>query len=672
MILSLLIASGSGLASYKALKRLKQKKQKNTLLLKQATHLSKTTPSETNLEDKKLNRHLSTSIGSLMTVGLGYTISPALLYVGIPLLLYNNYALLKSSIRMIKEEKRVATALVDIIPATLILITQHFFLNAILLIFYFAGRKILRKTEDHSKQNLMNIAGTQPRSVWIMVDGTELEIDFSELKKGDIILVNSGESIPVDGVVQQGLATVDQRMLTGESQPVTKEPEAQVFAGTICIEGQLHIEVTTTGKDTVAEQIVDILTKTSDFKSSILSYGERTIDKWAPISLGVSGLAFSTLGFGSGLAVLGASVGHQLRVTAPLSMLSFLNAAIEEGILIKDGRSLDILSSIDTVVFDKTGTLTQEQPHVGQVHAFNTSEDIVLQYAAAAEHKQSHPIALAIIQAAQDQALNIPNITHAKYEVGYGLKVTIDNKTVHVGSQRFMEKESIEMTSEHHALMGSAHDKGHSMILVAIDYQLAGAVELEPTIRPETKEVIEQLHQLGLGIYIISGDHTAPTKYLAEQLGIEHYFAETLPEDKAKLIKQLQQEGKKVCFVGDGINDSIALKQAHVSISFSDASSVATDSAAIVLMHNNLFQLCRLFELATAFQNNMAKNLKLSSIPTLFSWGGVAAFHFSILVTNIIYQLSIVMGVTNALNPRLQPYTPPLLPVQKQKKQLPK
>jgi Cu2+-exporting ATPase len=467
-------------------------------------------------------------------------------------------------------------------------------------------------------------------------------------------VINAGETIPIDGLIHSGIASIDQHVLTGELQPMAKGVGNSVFAGTVVLEGQIHIQVEKTGQETVAAQIGNILEKTADFKATMQSYGERIIDKGALPTLAVSAIALPILGTQSALAILNSCFGYQMRITAPLSMLNFLTIASKNSILIKDGRSLELLSQVDTVVFDKTGTLTEEQPHVGKIHCCGIEENELLTYAAAAEYKQTHPIALAILAEAKQRRLNVAPVTQAKYEVGYGIKVNVDAKLIRVGSVRFMEMEGISIPPEMNILQEETHEQGHSLVFIALNDQLVGAIELYPTIRPEAKQIIAQLKQRGLSLYIISGDHEQPTRKLAQKLGIDNYFAETLPEDKANLIAQLQQKGKVVCFVGDGINDSIALKKSQVSISLRGASTVATDTAAIILMDNHLNQLDHLFEIAEEFNANMKNNLNLSIIPGFLCWGGVFFLHFGIVSTVLLYDASLLVGVWNAMSPSLK------------------
>jgi len=324
------------------------------------------------------------------------------------------------------------------------------------------------------------------------------------------------------------------------------------------LSGQIYIQVEKTGQDTVAAQIGDILTHTSDFKSSVQSRADRIIDRGALPTLALSGVALPLYGATSAMTVLLAAFGYQMKIAAPLAVLNFLRIASENGVLIKDGRSLELLSEVDTFVFDKTGTLTEEEPTVATIHALNGhNEEELLTYAAAAEYKQTHPIARAIRQEAHERGLALPPIGDVNVEVGYGLKVRVKSwqddsaeafKLVRIGSQRFMEMSGITIPSQIKQIQQSAHEEGLSLVYVAIDSQLAGAIELMPTIRPEAKEIVRELRKRNMSIYIISGDHEKPTRKLAEALGIDDYFAEVLPQDKASLIEQLQQSGKSVCF----------------------------------------------------------------------------------------------------------------------------
>ena len=300
--------------------------------------------------------------------------------------------------------------------------------------------------------------------------------------------------------------------------------------------------------------------------------------------------AWPVLGLGASAALLDAHPKYRTTLASSLGLLNYFRLAAREGLLIKDGRALELLSEVDTVVFDKTGTLTLGQPHVRRLYARAPhGGDDILKYAAAAEQRQSHPVATAIMHAARARGLSVPSIDEAEYKAGYGLSVTVDGSAVRVGSARFMEMEGIAMPPPVVDLQARCHGEGHSLVLVAVDGRVAGAIELHTTIRPEARAIVRGLRRRHIAsMYIISGDHEAPTRRLAETLGIEHYFAETLPENKAALIERLQQAGKVTCYVGDGINDSIAMKKSHVSVSLSGASTLAVDTAEVILLDGSL------------------------------------------------------------------------------------
>ncbi|ETW93825.1 MAG: hypothetical protein ETSY1_37555 [Candidatus Entotheonella factor] len=341
-----------------------------------------------------------------------------------------------------------------------------------------------------------------------------------------------------------------------------------------------------------------------------------------------------------------------MKILAPLSLLNYLKIAAEHHMIVKDGRVLELLHEVDTIVFDKTGTLTHEQPYVMDIHvcgSYTATE--LLRFAAAAESRQSHPIANAIRQEAERCQLALPPLDDAAYEVGYGLKVAIGGQVIRVGSERFMAKEGIDVSPGLMAAQEHCHSHGYVLVYVAIDGTMGGAIELHPTIRPEVKEMIAALRQRQLDLYIVSGDHEQPTRQLAQELGIESYVAQTLPEQKAELIAQLQDEGKSVCFIGDGINDAIALKTAHVSVSLNGASTVALDTAQVLFTDGTLNPLLNLFELADDVEANMRRHVVCQFSSTPFVLIGVYAWQFRFFETLLLHTVGGFAGIANSLSP---------------------
>ena len=264
---------------------------------------------------------------------------------------------------------------------------------------------------------------------------------------------------------------------------------------------------------------------------------------------------------------------------------------------------MELLKDVDTVIFDKTGTLTLDQPEIGDIHTCaEENVDTVLAYAAAAEHRQTHPIARAILAEASKRRVPVPEVDGARYEMGFGLSVQLDDQLIRVGSERYMSLEQIAIPCGIQSVLDTGQENGNSLVMVAVDDQLVGAIELRAALRPEVKAVVAELCERQLRIVILSGDQEEPTRKLARELGISSYYANTFPEEKASRVAQLQAEGRSVCFVGDGINDSISLKKANVSISLRGASTAAMDSAQIVLMDQGLRQLPFILNLSHEFE----------------------------------------------------------------------
>jgi heavy metal translocating P-type ATPase len=605
-----------------------------------------------NAEERRINHNLAASVTAMGLATGGALLYPPLSLISVPVTLYTCVDIFQDAYKALFKERRIRVAFLDSIAVVGGLAVRAFFASALASSLYFLGRKLLLKTKANTHKRLIEIFGERPQFVWRLVDGVEVETPFEELRVGDIVVVNAGETVPVDGRITEGIASIDQRVLTGEAQPAEKGVGDGVFASTVVLSGRICIEVEKAGDETVAAQICEILNRTADYQSSIETKGQEIADRSVLPTLGISAIALPTLGPLGAITVLYSNYTDTLRIAAPLGMLNFLSIGSRSGLLVKDGRALELLNRIDTVVFDKTGTLTLEQPYVAAIYPLmGLSEDELLTFAAAAEYRQTHPIARAIQKAAAERGLALPKIDAAEYEVGYGIKVNIDEKLIRVGSHRFMEMESIAVPDEVCAQQEAAHEQGYSFVYVAISDSLAGAIELHPTIRPEAATVIKQLKKRGLSMTIISGDHEQPTRKLADELGIETYFAEVLPEDKANLVEKLQQKGKVVCFVGDGINDSIALKKANVSISLNGASTIATDTSQIILMDGTLNHLDQAFELASKFEGNLKTSMLTTFGPGIICVGGVFFFHFRILAAIMLYNASLVAGVTNAMVP---------------------
>lgn len=601
---------------------------------------------------KEENRKLILSSGAMGVAALG-TLSPVFYILGSAAVIYLIRPLLSIVYQDFKQGHFVSVQLVTLILIGGMIATGHLILSAAAGFMGGLLVKLIRKAEDSSQRQLVNIFAEHPNQVWLDKGGVEVQVAFKSLKKDDIVVVNAGEIIPVDGLIQSGSASVDQRILTGESQPVDKEIGDPVFAATLVLAGRISIRVETAGEETVAANIGHVLNNTQNYKDNLMLRGKKIADRLLPVEVGIAALTFGMLGTVPAIAVLWSGLGARMTIYGPISVLNYMQLLARQGILVKDGRVLESLREVDTVVFDKTGTLTHEQPSISDIYVLTYvyDQDQILYAAACAEHRQTHPVARAILDKAVSRGMTLAVPDNVRYEVGYGISVYMGDQLIRVGSARFMEKENLVLPELINDLQQQANEHGHSLIYVSINNTVAGILEMSPSIRPEVPALIQTLKKRGITTYIISGDHEQPTRNIALQLGIDHYFAEILPENKAVLINGLREEGKFVCFIGDGINDTIALKSAHISISLKGASSAATDTAQIIFMDGTLNPLTNLLYFSDEFEHTMHNNLLLSVVPGVLNIAGVYLLHFGIAASMGLFYTGTATGLINTVLP---------------------
>jgi Cu2+-exporting ATPase len=604
----------------------------------------------------ELDLHLPICTASIPLAASAQFAAPALLPAAAILYAYTSVPTFKEARRVLVEEKRIGVDALDAVVMVGCLGTLSIFPGAVCCWCLSFGRFLVKQSRDRSQKLLLDAFGKQPRWAWLCRDGGEVQVPTDRLAKGDRIVIHTGEVVPVDGHVAEGMAMIDQHALTGESTPAEKGVGDRVFASTLVLAGEVRVIVETSGSETASAQISRILRDTAGYKMRSQHKGERLADKAVIPTLGVGALGMATLGPIGAVAVLNSDLGTGIRMAAPLAMLSSLSLCASKGILVKDGRALELMNQVDTVLFDKTGTLTREQPEVGRVIAADGWDPArILAFAAAAERKFHHPIALAILQKADEMGLGLPPTDDTEYKVGYGISVRIAGHLVRVGSRRFLESEGIALSGEVRAALDEAHGSGHTMVLVAVEDRIAGAIELRAAVRPEVRRVISNLRRTGIRqIAIVSGDHEGPTRRLAESLGMDRYFAQVLPADKADYVARLRSEGRKVCFVGDGINDSIALKKADVSISLRGASTLATDTAQVVFLEGGLSRLCELREIAHNLDRNVNRSWSMILAPNIANMIGVFTMGFGIMTSVVTNNVSALAALANGLLPLLK------------------
>jgi Cu2+-exporting ATPase len=634
-------------------------------------HLNTLSEDDAPVEKQQIERHIDRdlvlTIGTVALAGIGGLGFPFIRLLSLPGILYGFWPIYKEAYHSAIKTRKVELSLFYALVQSVELASGLFFTTALGNLWFLLSHKLMVIAKERYRQNLHHLFEHLPTTVYVLLDGVEVERPLDTLSVDDTIVLRAGEVMPVDGVITHGFATIDQQALTGESQPVEKERGSQVYASTVVLSGYIHVQLEMAGQETMMAQISQILEKTTAIKDSKQTEAEQFSNRAVLPILGLSGLAIPLLGLRGATAILDAHPQYRIIISTPLSTINFLNRSSEQGILVKDGRTFELLTQVDTVVFDKTGTLTLEQPLVSHVHTFvGIAEETVLGYAAAAEKRQSHPIAKAILQEAAARLIDVPAVDDARYQIGYGLTVHLANDLmaeninkydlnpiIRVGSRRFIEQERIILSEQVNSSVHQAKEQGNSIVLIAVNEQVVGAIELQSAIRPESAAVVQWLKEQGKEIVIISGDYTQPTRVLAEALGIEHYFAETLPEDKGKLIEQLQDDGKRVCFVGDGINDTIAMKKSLVSVSLRGATTAAIDTAQVVLMEANLQQLTALFELAEQHKGNMRLTTGAILSGAATSIIGALFFGTSIQFTALVNQIMFPVSLVSAMWPTL-------------------
>ena len=579
--------------------------------------------------------------------------APPLLPIAAGLFLYTSVHTFKEAYSVLFKERRLGVDVLDAIVVVSCLSTGQIFAGSVLCWCLSFGRTLVKLTQDNSKKMLMSVFGKQPRFVWLCRNGVEEEVPLDIVQQGDVIVINTGEAVPVDGIVKEGIAMIDQHALTGESTPSEKVIGDRVFASTLLVAGKIFVTVEKAGSDTTSAKIAEILNDTASYKLESQNKGEKLADRAVIPTLAIGAVALSVLGPNGATAVLNSDFGTGIRMAAPLAMLSSLTLCAQQGILVKDGRAMDLMTEIDTVLFDKTGTLTREVPEVGRIIACSDlSPDQILTYAAAAENRFAHPIAKAILERFATLRRPLPKTDDSKYNVGFGITVELEGRKVRVGSARFMKMEGIAIPGDVQTVLDEAHNEGFSLVMVGVDDKLGGAIELRASHRPEAQTIVTGLRKRGINhLAIISGDHEGPTRKLAESLGMDEYFAGVLPGDKADYVERLQKKGRKVCFVGDGINDSIALKKANVSVSLRGATSIATDTAQVVFMEESLAKLCDFVDISRKLDRNVKSSWGMIILPNALCIAGAFTMGFGVLASVFTNNVAAIGALANGLMP---------------------
>jgi heavy metal translocating P-type ATPase len=542
--------------------------------------------------------------------------------IGIAGTLIGIYPILKEAAENVME-RRMTMELSMTIAILAALAIGQFFTALVIVLFVLIAEVLEGLTVRRGRTAIRDLLNLLPSEVTVRRNGKTEQRSTASIDIGELIEVNPGGRIPVDGEVVTGNSFVDQATITGESLPVEKVPGTSVFAGTINQSGALEIRVTRIGRDTAFGRILNAVEEAERSRAPIQKTADRLAGYLVWFALGCAVLTFIiTRNLTSTISVIIVAGACGIAAGTPLAVLGGIGRAAREGAIVKGGLYLELLSSVDTVVFDKTGTLTIGNPVVTAIVAAQGRTDReVLQLAAIAEQRSEHPLGKAIVGKAGETGLTVSAPERFEYIPGAGISCSLAHQEILVGSSAFLQQNKINLNGH------SAGVDHSSEILVASNGQYVGAIRIADTLRPEARDAIRALHAMGLRTELLTGDAKAVAQAIAQEVGIDVIHAEVLPDDKNAIIKQLISNGKKVAMVGDGINDAPALMQATVGIAMGSGTEVARESANIMLIGNDLLRLVDTIKISRRcrriIMQNFSGTLAVDSVGV-----GLAAFGF--------------------------------------------
>lgn len=469
-------------------------------------------------------------------------------------------------------------------------------------------------THKKSVGDLARIMSLNVEKVWLKTEDGEVLVPYSQIKQGDSIVVHMGNVIPFDGIVSAGEAMVNQASLTGESMPVRKADQASVYAGTVVEEGEITVEVKAVGGSGRYDKIVTMIEDSQKLKSGLEGKAEHLADKLVPYTLAGTGLVYlATRNATKAIAVLMVDFSCALKLAMPISVLSAIREASQHNVTVKGGKYMEAVAEADTIVFDKTGTLTKAEPTVAEVVPFGgNNADEMLRMAACMEEHFPHSMAKAVMDAAKERGLTHEEM-HSKVEyiVAHGISTMVDGRKAIIGSHHFVfEDEKCTIPVGKEELFRNLPEE-YSHLYLGIEGKLAAVICIEDPLRPEAPEVVKALRKAGFTqIVMMTGDSDRTAKAIATRVGVDKYYSEVLPEDKAKFVEEAKAQGRKVLMVGDGINDSPALSAADVGIAISDGAELAREIADITIGADDLSVMVTLKEISNGLMDKIHKNYR--------------------------------------------------------------
>lgn len=501
----------------------------------------------------------------------------------------------------------------------------HFAMNlyyesaGVILTLITLGKYFEAVSKGKTSMAIQTLVGLAPKMATVLRDGQEVEVPVEEVQVGDLIRVKPGEKVPVDGVVTEGNSTVDESMLTGESIPVSKAVGDEVIGASLNKTGSFILKATKIGKDTALSQIIQLVEQAQGSKAPIAKLADKVSGVFVPIVIAlalVSGLAWYFLGQESWvfsltitISVLVIACPCALGLATPTAIMVGTGKGAENGILLKSGEALEEANHVNMVVFDKTGTITNGTPVVTDVvTADNTDADALIRLAASLEVASEHPLGEAIVAKAKEQGVTFDEVTNFEAIPGFGIKGHVGETLVFLGNEKWMRENGLANVDMNEKANRFA-EQGKTPLYIGYNDAVQGLIVVADTVKESSARAIQTLHEMGIQVAMMTGDHERTAQAIAAEVGIDRVFSEVLPQDKANYVSKLQEEGYIVAMVGDGINDAPALAQAQVGIAIGTGTDVAIESADAVLMKSDLMDVPAMLKLSRATIRNIKENL---------------------------------------------------------------
>ncbi|HEM3705638.1 TPA: copper-translocating P-type ATPase, partial [Streptococcus suis] len=490
---------------------------------------------------------------------------------------------------------------------------------AVILTLITLGKYFEARAKGQTSEAIKKLMDLAPKTAQVLRNGQEIQVPIEDVVVGDQVIVRPGQQIPVDGQVLEGQTRVDESMLTGESLPVKKAQGDSVFGGTLNQQGAITMQATKVGRDTTLAQIIRLVEEAQGSKAPIAKLADQVSAVFVPVVMGLaflSGLAWYFLGQESWIfslsiiiAVLVIACPCALGLATPTAIMVGTGKGAENGLLFKSGQAIETLQGVNTIVFDKTGTITEGKPQVTDIHLLSTkNREQVLQLAASSEQFSEHPMAQALLQAAQTEKIDLLPATDFQALSGRGLSVTIAEQTIYLGNERLMREQGIDVSKGPAVAEAFAH-QAKTPVFLASQQELLAVIAVADKVKETSRQAVQALQAMGLEVVMLTGDNEKTAQVIAKEVGIEQVVSQVLPDDKANQVKLLQEQGKTVAMVGDGINDAPALAQAHVGLAIGSGTDIAIESADIVLMHSDILDVVKAVKLSQATMRTIKQNL---------------------------------------------------------------